>query len=34
MPDFTFDGVSSSFAEFMSIFFVNFFFNIFFVLCR
>ena len=30
MPDFGFDGVSSSLAEFMSIFFPNFFFFIFF----
>ena len=33
MPDFGFDGVSSSLAEFMSIFFFsNFFFNFFLLL--
>ena len=33
MPDFGFDGVSSSLAEFTSIFFPTFFFNFFFVSC-
>ena len=31
MPDFGFDGVSSSLAEFMFIFFPNFFFQLFFL---